>query len=164
MEADGVPAGYDRWPKIGVVRDPLARLWSLYRFLKRFDGDHARAYIEAMRASVERPFEDWLIHNEVVFTSPYDRTWSSTFYPQFTVRHPLPENRKSQFVYLRPDLGTEIVPFERLSDLAGRLDVDLGRVNATFPEMEPMISEDAKAYIDRVFAWDRDIRTNAIAA
>ena len=22
MEADGVPAGYDRWSKVGVVRDP----------------------------------------------------------------------------------------------------------------------------------------------
>ncbi|MBL3684559.1 hypothetical protein F2981_16960 [Sinorhizobium meliloti] len=33
MEADGVPAGYDRWRKVGVVRHPVERLWSLYKFL-----------------------------------------------------------------------------------------------------------------------------------
>lgn len=33
MEADGVPQGYDRWQKVGVLRNPQDRLWSLYKFL-----------------------------------------------------------------------------------------------------------------------------------
>ena len=35
MEADGVPAGYEHYQKFGVVRKPLARLWSVYCFLQR---------------------------------------------------------------------------------------------------------------------------------
>jgi hypothetical protein len=58
MEADGVPQGYDRWPKIGVVREPVARLWSLYKYLKRFGLDfceeHDTTYTAKMRQSVER--------------------------------------------------------------------------------------------------------------
>ena len=34
MEADGVPHGYDRWRRVGVARNPLDRLWSLYKFCK----------------------------------------------------------------------------------------------------------------------------------
>jgi len=34
MEADGVPFGYDRWRKIGVVHNPIDRLCSLYKYLK----------------------------------------------------------------------------------------------------------------------------------
>ena len=155
MEADGIPAGYDRWRKIGVARDPLDRLWSLYKFLKKFDGQHAQAYIDAMRASVDRPFEDWLLNNEVVFTSPYDRNWScKLFYPQFTVRHPMPENRKSQFLYLRPDLGTQVYPYELVPELAKRLDLQMGRVNVTGKTEAPQLSEATWDYLKTVFSWD----------
>lgn len=108
MEADGIPLGYDRWPRVGVVRNPLDRLWSLYKFLRNFGGNHDPAFILAMHASVARPFDDWLLNNEIVFTSPYDRAGLGRYWPGYSVRHPIPENRKSQFVYLRPDLGTEI--------------------------------------------------------
>lgn len=155
MEADGIPAGYDRWRRIGVVRKPLDRLWSLYKFLKRFQGDHDPAYIAAMRRQVARPFEEWLLGNETVFTSPYDSAGLGRFWPGFTVRHALPENRKSQFLYLRPDLGTEIIRYDSLSDgIARELDVSLGVQNVTDAEPPPPLGWAAREHLDCFFAWD----------
>lgn len=168
MEADGVPQGYDRWNKVGVVREPVGRLWSLYKYLQRFGIDHCQEhepdYTSAQRESVARPFEDWLLNNERVFTSPYDSAGKGRFYPFFTVRHPLPENRKSQFIYLRPDLGTEIVRYEEVETLYRALDVDPPRLNTTKPEPAPSLSHEADAYIRRWFKWDIDAAALRLAA
>lgn len=163
MEADGVPHGYDRWRRVGVVREPVARLWSLYKYLKRFGLDwcqeHDETYTAKMRASVEQPFEDWLIGNELVFTSPYDSAGLGRFFPAYACRHPLPENRKSQFMYLRPDLGTEVWPYDQSAELHAALGVGdvIGRQNGTSEEPAPQLSEAGEAYVDRWFAWDRSI-------
>lgn len=158
MEADGVPQGYDRWSKVGVVRDPVERLWSLYKYLQRFGLDHCQEhepdYTQAQRESVNRPFDDWLLNNERVFTSPYDSAGKGRFYPFFTVRHPLPENRKSQFIYLRPDLGTEVVPYANVNRLYEALGVEPERHNATTSEPPPQLSVQAELYMSRWFAWD----------
>lgn len=160
MEADGVPQGYDRWRKVGVVREPIARLYSLYKYLKRFGLDfcqeHDEIYTAAMRTSVARPFEHWLLDNEMVFTSPYDRAGLNRFFPAYTVRHPLPENRKSQFHYLRPDLGTAIYRYSAINELFAELDVEPGRENGTNEESPPRLSAFGTAYVDRWFAWDSE--------
>lgn len=156
MEADGVPAGYDRWRRVGLVRHPVDRLWSLYKFLKDLGGPHDPAYIASMRRSVERPFDDWILNNEVVFTSPYDSAGLGRFFPAYTVRHPLPENRKSQFVYLRPDLGTEVLAYGDRDDLRRALGVVLPdeRRNATGAPNWPSLSAEAEDHVRRFFHWD----------
>ena len=158
MEADGVPHGYDRWQKVGVVRDPVARLWSLYKYLQRFGLDfceeHDDTYTASMRASVQRPFEDWMMHNELVFTAPYDRSGAERFWPFYCVNHPLPENRKSQFVYLRPDLGTHVFKFSEIERLHALLDVEPLRINGTEFSLSPRLSSAAYDYAKRWFAWD----------
>lgn len=154
MEADGVPAGYDQWARAGVVRHPVERLWSLYKFMRSMKGDHDPAYIAAMRRSVDRPFEDWLLNNEVPFTTPYDSAHRGRYWPQFTVRHPLPENRKSQRMYLRPDLGTELYNFDHLDQWERRLGVRLGLKNATDDTRYPVLSSEASSYVEQTFAWD----------
>ena len=155
MEADGVPQGYDSWRRIGVVRNPVDRLWSLYKFLGVINGPHDPAFIRAMRESAEREFSDWALSNEVVFTSPYDRTDRGRFWPEFCVRHPLPENRKSQRIYIRPDLGTEWWTFDDLESLADELGVQLThKRNATGESHVAPLSPEAAAYIDRVHRWD----------
>lgn len=160
MEADGVPQGYDRWPKVGVVRDPIERLWSLYKYLKRFGIDwcaeHDSTYTYNMRASVAAPFDHWLLHNELVFTSPYDSAGWGRFYPAYTCRHPMPENRKSQYHYLRPDLGTEIVPYPVVKRLWANLEIDDLRENSTDETPPPTLSKQAAAYVQRWFSWDFD--------
>lgn len=155
MEADGVPIGYDRWRRFGIVRHPVDRLWSLYKFLKNFDGEHDQAYMAAQRASVRLGFSEWIVRNETVFTSPYDSAGRDRFWPHFSVRHPLPENRKSQFLYLRPDLGTRTYRFDergRLYDAIG-LNEDI-HVNQTPPSAAPPLSDEADQHVRRIFAWD----------
>jgi hypothetical protein len=154
MEADGVPHGYDRWRRVGVVRDPTDRLWSLYKFLKTFNGNHDNTYIEDMRKSVELPFSEWVCLNETVFTSPYDRAKRGRFFPNYTVNHAQPENWKSQFTYLRPDLGTEIWKFADIHNLARSIGVRLGHKNSTVVTPKPEVSPEARRHIEEIFAWD----------
>lgn len=153
MEADGVPAGYDRWARIGVVRDPLDRLWSLHKFLQSFSGDHDPAYLESMRRSAQVPFEEWVLTNQTVFTSPYDSAHAGRFFPRFTVRHPLPENRKSQFLYLRPDLGTKVYAYGQ-GEIEDRLSIVLGHENSTGGTKPPRVSPEVEAYMRKMFEWD----------
>ena len=159
MEADGIPQGYDRWAKVGIVRSPLDRLWSVYKFLQSFglgpNSRHVAEYSAAMRQSVKRPFSDWLMHNETVFTSPYDSANLGRYWPLYTVRHPLPENRKSQFLYLRSDLGTDIYRYgSEEKFLYQRLDIDPGRENVSRAASIPIISREAKRYMEGAFSWD----------
>ncbi|MFW2829895.1 hypothetical protein [Sphingomonas sp. ID0503] len=159
MEADGVPHGYDRWRKVGVVRNPIDRLWSLYNYLQHFGinfaQEHDTTYTARMRASVGMPFEAWLLNNEAVFTSPYDSAGLGRFFPAYACRHPLPENRKSQFIYLRPDLGTSIYRYREIGLLHDELGVDpVHTENATGQDKAPALSETAMDYVRRWFAWD----------
>lgn len=158
MEADGVPHGYDRWHKVGVVRNPLARLWSLYKFLQDFgvcsDGNHDPAYIQAMQSSVDMSFSDWLCFNQTAFTNPYDENGGNRFYPKYTVLHSMPENRKSQYFYLRPDLGTEIFQFTRLHEISARLGINMDHHNRTDNSEIPALTADAQEHLLKFFSWD----------
>lgn len=166
MEADGIPLGYDTWRRVGVVRNPIDRLWSLYKFLQDFGGgQHDFAFVEAMRGSVERPFSDWIVNNEVTFTSPYDRAGLGRFWPAYCVRHPMPENRKSQAVYIRPDLGTEFWDYNSIDGLAETLGVTLDlRENRTEGNRNPEITPEAMEYLHRVHRWDFSVTSPALAA
>ena len=154
MEADGVPCGYDRWQKIGVVRHPTERLWSLYKYLKTFDGDYEPAYIKAMNDSVQNmDFSEWILNNEAVFTNPY-MTGSDRFIVRYSVRHHIPETRKSQFMYLRPDLGTWIFKFTELHRLASELVVEIDKFNDTPKEPVPCLTDEARKHIVKYLSWD----------
>ncbi|MGN6124168.1 MAG: hypothetical protein ACTHOJ_14585 [Sphingomonas oligoaromativorans] len=168
MEADGIPQGYDRWHKFGVVRDPVERLFSLYKYLQRFGLDwcqeHDETYTALLRESVRQPFESWLLTNEQVFTSPYDRAGLGRFFPVYTCRHPVPENRKSQFVYLRPDLGTKVWRYTDLTAMLRWLDVSPVRQNATDDRRAPRLSDEARDYVERWFSWDLEACAGRMAA
>lgn len=156
MEADGIPLGYDHWRRVGVVRHPVDRLWSLYKFLKDFGKNHDPAYGAAMRSSVAMPFSDWIVNNRIPFTTPYDTAGLGRYWPQYTVRHALPENRKSQFVYLRPDLGTICYSYAIMNVLYGDLGLEppAVRENVTDGSDHPPLTAEAWDHIDRFFAWD----------
>lgn len=165
MEADGVPAGYDQWAKVGVVRDPVERLFSLYNFLQNIGDAWApayQAYVEKMRASVAgRDFSDWVINNDVIFTDPYSSD-GPKFWPEYNVMHRLPENRKSQHLTLRPDLGTEVFQFNSLDFLMRRLDLPhmdkLNETNASGKAASEAayaaLTPEALAHVERYHAWD----------
>jgi hypothetical protein len=159
MEADGVPQGYDRWQKIGVLRNPLDRLWSLFKFLQNFDGPYHPEYAERQRYSVTGlTFSDWLQQNQTVFSDPYSSAGGLESHPGFSVRHPIPETRKSQFYYLRPDLGTAIYHFNELPMLAARLGVTLPHENRSYGycggNTKPYMTPEAEEHMQRFFEWD----------
>jgi hypothetical protein len=156
MEADGVPAGYDRWKRIGVVRHPVERLWSLYKFLRtELDNKHDPAWLQTMRRSVQRSFDSWIINNQEVFTSGYDYSGGSRYWPMQTVLHALPENRKSQFIYLRQDLGTQIFKYTDLVLLGDTLGLALTEQhNQTESCAVPVLDGMTRLYVEHVFAWD----------
>jgi len=156
MEADGVPQGYDRWPRLGVVRNPVARLWSLYKFLPHVhrygDGPIERAWEAAQHASVRgKTFEEWLLTNETPFVG-------TGIFAITDCRHAMPENRKSQWVYLRPDLGTKIIKYPELArQIKVHLDVDLTdrRENASRCDVEmPELSAEGWFHVAQMFRWD----------
>lgn len=161
MEADGAPHGYDRWRRVGVVRDPVERLWSLYKYLHSLSGNHSAEYKNDMKKSVSRPFEDWLLNNEAVFSDPHDRQGGDRFYPQYTVRHALAENRKSQALYIRPDLGGQHVLFKDIATLAADLGVNLDvHENQTYACPPPQLTSAGCAFMQRFHAWDLEVTKN----
>lgn len=128
MEADGVLRGYERWQKIGLIRRPIQRLWSLYRYCQSLTEDSpgwAPGRAEALRKSTAVPFEDWLRSNTEIFARP------DAGNPYYSVNHPKPETSKSQLEYLRPDLGTEVIRYDQITKIANRLVVSLNKANVS---------------------------------
>ncbi len=155
MEADGVPQGYDRWEKIGVVRHPIARLWSLYKYTKNFDHIYVPDYTESLRQSVVgMDFSTWILRNTFIFANAYGTVGLNHFHVQYTVRHPIPETMKSQFLYLRPDLGTRIYKFTDLAALECDLNIRTVKCNHTEVEPMPRLTDEAYDHIQRFFNWD----------
>ena len=157
MEADGVPFGYDRWEKIGVVRNPVDRLWSVYQYCKKINKSQDPGQSKARAQSVSVSFEQWLLTNEVPFCEPFSIGRTTPYFPEYAIRHRLPENRKSQYVYLRPDLGTKVIPFGRLAELERLLDLRLPRLNALNIKPEIQINNAVQAHLDRFFKWDNEV-------
>jgi hypothetical protein len=160
MEADGVPHGYDRWRRVGVVRRPVQRLWSLYRYLRTMEQEPnwSPGYADRMRATAQCGFGEWLLTNQTAFTEPYVRGGGVPgYWPKYAVNHALPENRKSQFLYLRPDLGTEVWQFHMLGALARNLGSEDLPVENQAGERGvpiPMLGADVVRHLHDTFAWD----------
>ena len=125
MEADGVPAGYESWRKVGLCRAPLSRLWSLYKYCRAFPENERCQWSESRKQemidSTRVPFEYWLIHNTAVFATSQSPMAGETSSPYYHTLHPKPETLKSQFEYLRPDLGTEVWSFNDLHIFAAEV-------------------------------------------
>lgn len=133
MEADGVPHGYTHWKKMGFIRDPLERLFSLWQFCLHPPTDQPECWRKNLQDSTKgKNFTGWVTQNMVPFTNQYDSSGAGRLFPFFTVLHSMPETRKPQAMYLRPDLGTKVIPYERLGQACKSiLDIDLDDVPRT---------------------------------
>lgn len=156
MEADGVPFGYDRWRRVGVFRAPVSRLWSVYHYCKSvaISDRGTPAWRARLKASVDVSFDRWLVENMIPFTDPFDAA-SDKYHPRYAVRHSLPENRKSLYLYLRPDLGTEVASVYAVIDLLG-LDVSSRKNGSDCPPHPQLgaLSAEAFAHLSAFFRWD----------
>lgn len=142
MEADGVPNGYDLWKKVGVVRNPVDRLWSLYKF-------------QLTKYPTEMSFTDWLLYNTIICPLPYNCFTTGKLDPFRYINHAFPENIKSQYIYLRPDLGTRIYHFENeLSLLQNDLDIKMSKHNESMNIAMPELDEPSIEHIRKYFSWE----------
>lgn len=151
MEADGIPTGYETWERYGVVRHPISRLWSIYNYcLSRRESTPWAASVSVSTWGLT--FEDWVCHGETFFNHPIWQDSNWPFDPRYHILHQMPEQRKSLWWYVRPDLGTMIVPVEELDNFATR------RLGLKLPSHEinmvTGIDGSVKAHVAKFFAWD----------
>jgi len=154
MEADGLPVGYEAWRKVGFVRHPVARLWSLFKYCSIIADTGIQEALAPQVARVAasvvgKSFDQWLVSNEEMFV-PQD-----SGIPLFAQLHKTPETRKSQREYLRPDLGTIVLKFHDLPKHLEAWGLDPKRRNGHTPQPEvPKITKKALKHIRKYFEWD----------
>jgi hypothetical protein len=66
----------------------------------------------------------------------------------------MPENLKSQFIYLRPDLGTRVFHFHQMHDVAAVMGITLPHRNQSDGAPPPELSDEAQEHVERFFDWD----------
>lgn len=156
MEADGIPFGYEKWCRYGIVRDPRERLYSLYKYLEQLPPD-MQWNQELCGEAREMVFSQWLIDSRVPFTNPF---WMDTrFNPRQQCLHPIPETRKSQWHYVRPDLGvTPIVlgswEWQQLLEMLGLKDLKVLNSSRSLPSIGWGMA--AEKHLNQYHRWDVD--------
>lgn len=119
MEAGGMPLGYGGWQTVALLRDPIERMWSLYRFCKRVQGNVSE-WGDLQRASVQGlDFIDWVLDNKTCFIHP---VVGQKMYPIYSCLRMVPETRKTQIGYFSAAQNpTMLWPHERVQDCANWL-------------------------------------------
>ncbi len=139
-----------------MIRHPLERLWSLYKYIKDRTSDpddkHHQSWRDMNRIKPDMDFSNWILFNESIFTMAH---FPDGTFAKYTTSVPLPETKKSQWHTLRPDLSTDIFKFgnENL-DLEIILDIKLEHKNGTISSPVPPISDKAIEHIRKHFKWD----------
>lgn len=157
MERDGLPAEFADWHIVGICREPLARLRSIWAWMRSREGEHPSdpGFFEEIRKAAAAPFEEWLLESQDTF----HRNTLANGTPQkppYLVRHLEPIARKSQWRTLRPDLGPiEILPMESLPEIEARFDITISHLNASPVEREDHAPSTAvMEHLIRWHAWD----------
>jgi hypothetical protein len=156
MEASGIPTGYNLWRKVGLVRQPLERLWSVYKYTYK-NSCHHKQQIKELSGETNIPeFDEWVLHNTIPMVTGIDyyENIIPTYLPYYSCLYTMPENRKSQFMYLRPDLGTEVFRFDRINMLEQVLDVFFPKINGTEDNEVPEVSKEVERHVKKYFSWD----------
>lgn len=154
MEAVGIPQGYEQWEVFCVVRDPVKRMWSLYKYLSSVHawGLGASEWHRAMQTN-GATFEDWLLTGETFFGNP---TWLGIPYnPRQIVRFVMPEQRKTQGWYAGDRAKGLRVESEEFSTFCHtRLGLELIRMNDTAPSSVPELTPRMVAHMRKYFLWE----------
>lgn len=111
MEASQIPFGYEDYDVHCIVRKPLERMISIYKFMVLFEGTShtTEEFIGLIRRESAPGFHNWLMYcNVPIFGSERASIEKKPFYKTSVS---MPENRKSQMFYAN---GAEIVLFDRM--------------------------------------------------
>lgn len=155
-ERDAIPAGYGAYKVGGFVRHPLTRMWSLYQFLCCLDPvtsakwaqEEVTRHVENMQSFTG--FEDWLLHNKQPFLPP------NTGHPGLYQTSYRPETRRSQWEYLRPDLGTQVFRFQDLPAHMSRWGLTARHDNKSHgkPGFMPPMTPAIQTHLETYMAWE----------
>lgn len=154
MEASGVPLHYEKFQKVGMMMHPMKRLQSIYRFIHSFEDENAEKFnsdfCKLQLETVKKySFEEWCLYNKVEFVSNSN--------PYYSVMYRCPENLKSQWYYLRPDMGTEIFKLDDENErhlFEKTLDIKLKTLNKTNKKVDVSYSDDLVKEMKRFHTWD----------
>lgn len=155
LEACGVPDDFLHYQKYGIVREPVERLFSLYKFSKSYKKSNffPSCYVEDMRKNYINDFSSFILNNNFIFNNPYDS--NGIFHPRYKINHIMPETTKSQYIFLRPDLGTIIYKYSDFKELLDIFKIkDLENIYETEKIPLPELSLPAKEHIEEYFKWD----------
>jgi hypothetical protein len=161
-ERDAIPPGFEAFKVFGFVRHPLARMWSLYKFLCQLDPEKsatwAQGQVMTLLESVQgKTFETWLLHNEELFLP------AMTGHPGLYQRHYMPETTKSQWHYLRPDLGTEILPFADLANWMQHLGIPATHLNKTTHRLAmPELTKNISKHLEAHMLWELEMNLECV--
>jgi hypothetical protein len=154
MESMGIPAGYEKWRKVAVIRNPLHRLRSLYSFCRNAEQlpRYGVGWAATQKAATDVSFERWLLNNTVPFCSPVDL--DGNFNPYYFTRSTLAENVKSQSVYVDDD--TDLYSFEDLELAAKSMDIDepLEKLRESSLVSMTSTSDAIFEHIEKHMMWD----------
>ena len=161
MECGGIPIGYDVWHTVCIVRRPLERLHSIYRYMSRVESSilSSQSCAARLQANVARTFEDWLIQSREVFTDPWDMNGS--FDPYCLVLDRTPIARKSQRAWI--EKCVDILRVEHPRGIESRLGISLSPLNAGF-DVGPMtmpfeVTTGIQAFLAQYHSWDLETYT-----
>lgn len=161
-ERDAIPPGFEGFRVAGFVRHPLARMWSLYKFLCQLDpagsASWAQASVMTLLESVQgKTFEDWLLHNEELFLPMLSG------HPGLYQRHYMPETAKSQWLYLRPDLGTDILNFADLPGWMESMGLSPLHSNKTTKRLAlPALSKNVLKHLEAHMSWELELNLELV--
>lgn len=122
-EYNMIPTCFSDYQVVGVVRDPLERLNSLYNFIRNAD---PKRFVEGYFGDVHKEcmqmtFVQWLVYNKRAFTQP---RIGDTFYAKYNVHNVIPEIHKTYDMYFGPN--AKYVMFDKISE---KLDLNLPVTN-----------------------------------
>lgn len=111
-----IPSCFSDYKVVGVVRDPIERLNSLYNFIKNVDENRFLAgHIGALKEEqASLTFVEWLFYSKVPFTLPL---LDDQFNPRYNVHNILPESQKTYEMYFGKN--SEYIMFDSLTEQLG---------------------------------------------
>ena len=164
MEFDGIPLGYRSWRVVSQVREPKARLESLFQYMAnpRIGPDTDPTWVAKVRNSTLLGFDDWLLRSDYVFSNPAPSD-AKAFRPIYQVMHVRREQIKSQALWAKH--ADDLIFAEHLAEDVGRvlgIGLPLKRVNESVAADEPIVWTPAcQAHLERWHAWDLDLYATA---
>lgn len=146
MEYAGLPMGYGLWRVVCQVREPCARMESLFKYMRapELRGDTDPMWLAEVKKATSRGFKHWLLEDGYVFANPTPSA-GKAYRPRYQVAFPWREQVKSQGLWAAQ--ATHLLHYESLGESAADL---LGiqikvRRGATSPE---------------TFIWDNEMGTH----